>query len=142
MRRGTEMSKSYDRAAFFEVVKDAVPAEASYISLYASVPFYGGPEEGGWWGRDTELVAYHRCTNAVEAEAIEDAVREMAEKMSAEAKDRFNRQCAREIEWVEEHDPMADESDYFPEPDGEESYFVAVETRPGSLVSQAERSYS
>jgi hypothetical protein len=125
--------------AFHAVCADAQPAKASYVSLYVTVPFYGGPEEGGWWGRDDELVAYHRCTNEVEAEAVKAEVMALAARMSKEAKDAFNRRCADETEWLE---ARGLEDDFLPEVDGEESYFVAVEDRPGSLAHEAERHYS
>jgi len=132
---------NYIKAAFDAVCADAKPASSAYVSLYVNLPYYGGPEEGGWWGSDTELVAYHEVSNDVEAKAISEAVQKMADEMSTEAKDRFNRSCAASVEWVEEHDPMADVSDYFPEPDGEERYWVATESRPGEHVSQGSRGY-
>lgn len=132
---------SYDKAAFFQVCADAKPAESSYVSLYVDLPYYGGPEEGGWWGTDTELVAYQQCSNDVEAKQLQEAVAVLAGKLSEDAKDRFYRDCAQSVEWVEEHDPMADVSDYFPEPDGEEKYWVATESRPGEFVSQGSRHY-
>jgi hypothetical protein len=132
---------SYEKEAFYALVADIQPAAKSYISLYVTLPFFGGPEEGGWWGSDTELVAFAEVSNGVEANAIRDKVVELAEQMSKDAKDRFNRQCATEVEWVEQHDPMADVADYYPEVDGEETYWVATESTPGSMVSQGSRHY-
>jgi hypothetical protein len=128
------------KEAFFEVCNEAKPAERSYVSLYVTLPFYGGPEEGGWWGHDTELVAYFEATNAVEAEAVSDRVTDLAEELSKEAKVSHDRASAASVEWVE-HDPMADVSDYFPEVDGEETYWVAVESQPGSHVSRGGHHY-
>lgn len=137
------MSDNYIKAAFDKVVADAVEANASYVSLYVSLPFYGGPEEGGWYGSDTELVEYRRCTNDEEAQALREAVLKMSETLNEEARQRFNEEMARQLEWVEEHDPLCDDANvYFPEPDGEERYWVAVENRPGSMVSQGDRCYS
>jgi hypothetical protein len=127
------------REAFFQVVKEAVPAKASYVSLYVNVPFYGGPEEGGWWGNDTELVAYHRVSNDVEAEAILTAVRAQVARLDKEAHDRFTRQCAAECEWLE---ARGLDSDYLPEVDGNETYWVTTESTPGSCVTTGERCYS
>lgn len=125
--------------AFFDICADATPAKAHYVSLYVSIPFYGGPEEGGWWGRDTELVAYHRVSNDVEAEAICEQVNQLAEQLSKEAHDKFNRACAAECEWLE---ARGLDADYLPEVDGNESYFVTTESTPGSLVEEGDRCYS
>lgn len=134
---------SYIEAAFKQVVADSVTARASYVSLYLDTPFYGGPEEGGWWGSDTELVEYRRCETEAEAAALKDAVGVVAEKLSERARRAFNAQCAAQIEWIEENDPLCDdESVYFPEPDGELRYWVAVEDRPGSFVRVGDRCYS
>jgi hypothetical protein len=129
------------KQAFYQVCEDAEPAKASYVSLYVSLPYYGGPEEGGWWGSDTELVAYKQVSSDVEAQAVSEKVHTLSEQLSKDAKDAFNRHCANQCEWVEQHDPMADVDDYFPEVDGEERYWVAVEDRPGSLASRGSRHY-
>ena len=39
--------------AFFTACSEAQPAKQQVVSLYVDVPFYGGPEEGGWWGWGT-----------------------------------------------------------------------------------------
>ena len=127
------------KAAFEALCADAHQAAASYVSLYVTPPFYGGPEEGGWWGSDDELVSYQRCSNEVEAKALSEKVQELAVKMSKDARDNFNRHCAQECEWLEERGL---DDDYLPQPDGEERYWVATESRPGERVSQGDRHYS
>lgn len=129
------------RQAFYQVAREAQPARRSYVSLYAILPYFGGVEEGGWWGHDVELVAYQEVSSDVEAEAVADKVRELAEDLSKEAKDSFHRGAAAQMEWLEQHDPMADESDYFPEVDGAEEYYVVVESQPGSQAYQGSRYY-
>ena len=126
------------REAFFGVCKDAEPAKARFVSLYVEVPFYGGPEEGGWWGRDVELVASQRCVTDDEAEALRRAVVTMSHQLNDEARQRFTRQCAYECDWLE---ARGLDSDFLPEVDGEESYFVAVEDVAGSLASEGTRHY-
>lgn len=132
---------NYIKAAFDQVCTNAKPAASNYVSLYVDLPYYGGPEEGGWWGSDTQLVAYQECRTDVEAKELQERIQTLSEQLNQQAKERFNAQCANEIEWLEQHDPMADESDYFPEPDGEERYWVAVETKAGSFVSEGSRHY-
>lgn len=127
------------KQAFFTLCADAVEAKRHYVSLYVSIPFYGGPEEGGWWGRDDELVAYHEVSNDVEAEALSAKVKELAEELSKQAKDAFNRACQQECEWLE---ARGLDADYLPEVDGEESYWVTTESTPGSFVHQSDRYYS
>lgn len=126
------------REAFFSVCAEAKPAKRSYVSLYMRQPFYGGPEEGGWWGSDTELVAFQECSSDVEAEAVSAQVRALASRLSREARGDFNQQCARECAWLE---ARGLDADFFPEVDGEVSYFVATESRPGTRVSQGMRGY-
>ncbi|MCV7174841.1 hypothetical protein [Mycolicibacterium sphagni] len=125
--------------AFFEVCKDAQPAEAHYVSLYARIPYYGGPEEGGWWGTDYVLVAYHKVGNDAEAEAVRSQVEALAVKLSEDARDSFNRGCAAQCEWLEARG--LDDS-FLPEVDGPEGYLVWTETRPGEHVSEGDRCYS
>lgn len=127
-----------EREAFFQVVKNAKPAKSSYVSLYATVPFYGGPEEGGWWSSDTELVAYAECSNDHEAEAIWGEVEALAKQLSADAKQGFNRYCRDSLDDAEAKGIDADE---LPEVDGAESYWVTTEDAPGSLTSQGSRHY-
>jgi hypothetical protein len=124
--------------AFFNICREAKPAKSSYVSLYVNVPYYGGPEEGGWWGSDNVLVAYHQCGNDVEAEHVKARVEEMAEELSREAKRDFGRTCAAQCEWLE---ARGLDSDSLPEVDGEESYFVVVEDTPGQHVTRGCRLY-
>lgn len=127
------------KQAFFEICREAKPAKAAYVSLYVSIPFYGGPEEGGWWGRDVELVAYERFESMEAAEAALEAVKAYAEKLSREAKDHFNAGCASEMEWLE---ARGLDADFLPEVDGEAEYYAVTEVSPGEGVYRGERGYS
>jgi hypothetical protein len=124
--------------AFFQICRDAKPAASSYVSLYMTVPYYGGPEEGGWWGSDNVLVAYHQCKTEVEAEAVKIKVEELAKEMSDDARKDFGRACLAQCEWLE---ARGLDSDSLPEVDGEISYFVSVEETPGQSVSRGCRHY-
>lgn len=125
--------------AFFKLCADAVPAEAAFVSLYRTDRWYGGPEEGGWWGSDDVLVAHHRVSSLVEAEAVQAAVRKLASELSKDAKDAFHRQCAEQVRWCEARG--LDDS-VLREVDGESSFWVAKESRPGEFASEGERGYS
>ena len=127
-----------DKAAFFAVCDKAEPAQSFYVSLYREIPFYGGPEEGGWWGHDTELVAYQEFPTVEATTAAYEQVGILARKLSEEQKNAFNQSCAAECEWLEARglDP-----DFLPEVDGEIYYFPAIEQRPGGLSSEGSRHY-
>lgn len=127
-----------DKAAFFAVCDKAEPASSYYLSLYREVPFYGGPEEGGWWGRDTELVAYQEFPTSEAVVAAYEQARLLALKLSKEQKDAFNQACAAECEWLE---ARGLDADFLPEVDGEIYYFTAIEERPGGLTSKGSRHY-
>lgn len=126
------------KEAFFDVCRDAKPPQCSYVSLYVSVPYYGGPEEGGWWGSDEMLVAYHRCASEEESELILSRVQELAKELSDEARRSFCQQCERECEWLESRGL---ESDFLPEVDGETAYFAVVESIPGQNARTGSRHY-
>jgi glycogen debranching enzyme len=131
-------TERYLQAAFDAVCEEAKPAEGHYVCLMESVPYYGGPEEGGWWGRDTNIVAYQYFATAEQAEAAKEAVEKMAQKMSNESKREFGKQCLREMEWL---DTRGLDADYLPEPDGESEFYV-IATTELPLESRGCRQYS
>jgi hypothetical protein len=114
---------SYLRDAFEAVVCDAKVPEDWYVCLMERIPYYGGPEEGGWWGEDTNLVAYHKCRSEEEARAYMAAVQKLADELTAESRKAFGEQCLRECEWLE---ARGLDADYLPEPGGETTYDVMV----------------
>ncbi len=125
--------------AFFSVCKNARPAKSSYVSLYITSPYYGGPEEGGWWGEDETLVAYQKCDNQEEAEEMYRKVQKLAKELTVDAKRGFGHHCVAQCEWLESRGL---ESDALPEVDGEASYFVVMEDTPGENATEGERHYS
>ena len=118
--------------AFFAVCADAVPASGSYVCLYCTTPYYGGPEEGGWWGADTKLIAYYKCDSEAHAEAVQAKVEALAKELSADSLRSFGQGCKAQCEWLE---ARGLDSDFLPEVDGEEKYFVSVEQVPGEQAS-------
>lgn len=126
------------KEAFFTVCDDAQPAESHYLSLYVSVPYYGGPEEGGWWGSDTNLVEYKHFDILESLEAAKAKVDALAAELNEQAKRDFGDQCLREMEWL---DARGLDADYLPEVDGESSYWVTTEDVPGSMSRQGCRHY-
>jgi hypothetical protein len=126
------------REAFFTQCEKAKPGNSHFVSLYMIVPFYGGPEEGGWWGSDSKLIAYHQCSTDEEAEAVREKVLALADQLSKKAKRAYGEQCAREIAWLESRG--LDDS-FLPEVDGEIRYSVCTEETPGSMESRGCRHY-
>lgn len=129
---------SYEKEAFFDVCSEAIPAKSSYVSLYRHETFYGGPEEGGWWGHDVVLVAHHECRSEVEAEAVAAQVNSLAAKLSKDARDSFNRGCAAEMAWLE---ARGLDADYLPEVGGSDEYRVVTESIPGEHEYRSSRHY-
>lgn len=131
----------YVRHAFEEVIKDATQAEDSeiYVSLYVEVPFYGGPEEGGWWGADVELVSFKKFPSEEAAKATHAKVGELCTSLSKEAKDQYGDHCLRSMDWLDERGLDAD---YLPEPDGPTKFWVVTEAHLGSQARKDDRYYS
>ena len=124
--------------AFFTICDDAKPADDIFLSLYIDVPFYGGPEEGGWWGRDTRLIASRHFVNRDAAELAKALVQKEADSLNKDEKDSFGRTCLREMEWL---DARGLDSDFLPEPDGESRYWVAIEKQRGGSEHRGCRHY-
>jgi len=118
---------SYLQAAFDAVCNEAVTPESWYVSLVERVPYYGGPEEGGWWDCDTQVVAFQVFSTETEAIAAAEAVEKLAKEMSEEAKRAYGEQCLRETEWCE---ARGLDADWLGEVDGETEYSVVVSEKP------------
>lgn len=114
------------KEAFEKVCKDAVEAKGYYVSLIENVPFYGGPEEGGWWGKDRIVVSYKHFATEAAAQLAYDAVKKLAKKMSNEAKKEYGRLCLQQCEYLESRGLDADDNSVFGEMDGETEYTVSM----------------
>lgn len=114
---------SYLQSAFDAVCKEAKKPEGFYVVLMERAPFYGGPEEGGWWGSDRIVTAYQHFTTEEAANAAKDQVEKLAKELSEESKKEFGKQCLREMNWLE---ARGLEADFLREPDGDSEYYVVV----------------
>lgn len=114
---------SYIQAAFETVCTEAKEAKGYYVALMQRSPYYGGPEEGGWWGEDYSVVAYQYFATEEEAEAARVAVVKLADELSEKARAEYGEQCLREMDWC---DARGLDADYLPEVDGEEGYYVTM----------------
>lgn len=124
--------------AFKKICDNARPAKFVYVSLYVNMPYYGGPEEGGWWGRDTNLVAYKEYSNLESAKAALEAVNKYAIELNEQSKIEFSNKCKEECDWL---DQRGLDCDYLPEVNGEEEYFVVIESTPGESNNIGSRYY-
>jgi hypothetical protein len=124
--------------SFFKICDDAKHSGKYYVSLYTRTPYYGGPEEGGWWGSDVRLIAYKEYLTEEHANFILNKVNKYADELNKESKRSFSKKCSDEMDWL---DARGLESDYLPEVDGEEEHFVVVEENLGSHKSQGCRHY-
>jgi hypothetical protein len=114
---------SYLKSAFDQVCKDAKQAQGFYVCLMEYQPFYGGPEEGGWWGHDISLVAYQWFPTEEQAETARLAVLKLAKELEAESRKDYGRQCLREMDWL---DARGLDANFLPEPDGPSTFSVVV----------------
>lgn len=94
-----------------------------YVCLMQSSPYYGGPEEGGWWGEDVTCVAYQECNTRGKAEALKNIMQADADRMTAEAKSGFERYCRDSLDAAEARGLEASD---LPEVDGYATYSLEV----------------
>jgi hypothetical protein len=129
--------------AFHQVCDRAENAKTLFVSLYCDDRFYGGPEEGGWYGTDTRLIASQRVYSREMGDRMKTQVEDLARKLTRKAEDDRNRQLAAECEYLEERGvDDYDNNAYLSPPDGGSHFWVAVEPKQGSLVSTGDRAYS
>lgn len=126
--------------AFFDVIRDARLADAYHVSLYLRCPFYGGPEEGGWWGEDVVLIATQQFRVEVEARNSLEAVEQLAERLSEESRRNHDRLCDIQSDYCEDRG-VDDSNLLFGEVDGHGEYFVVLESQIGSHAHVADRTY-
>ena len=101
---------NYVQVAFDAICKESSKTESWYVSLIERVPFYGGPEEGGWWGSDTEVIAYQRFVSEELANEAAAKVNKLAAELCAIAREEYERHCLRQPDWLGE---VAGETEYF-----------------------------
>lgn len=133
------IADSYITDAFRQVCNQAEESEDRFVSLYCVVPYYGGPEEGGWWGRDVKLIATQVYPTEAQATAAKARVEELAKQLKADAHRDYGDLCRSQLEscgWDGE-----EAQSRYGEVDGAEDYFVAIESNPGSRESRGCRHY-
>lgn len=109
--------------AFDTICNEAKQSEAWYVTLVEYVPYYGGPEEGGWHGHDMNIVAFQQFQSEELAHEARDKVMELAKQLTDDAARSYGEQCLRESEWL---DSRGLDDDFLREPDGHANYSVIV----------------
>lgn len=109
--------------AFDQVCSEAKQPKGAYMALMERRPYYGGPEEGGWWGTDNILCGYQFFETEEAANRAKEAVEKMAVDLTKQAKKEYGQHCADQMDWLEERRL---ESDFLPEVDGESDFYVTV----------------
>lgn len=114
---------SYIKDAFDTVCKQSQPVQEYYVCLMEKEQYYGGPEEGGWWGTNVYVVAYQKFLILSEAEKAVEAIETLAQELQEESQKVYGKQCLREMKWL---DDRGLDADYLPEPDGPSEFYVLL----------------
>ncbi len=114
---------NYIQSAFSAICQEARDCETWYVCLMESHQYYGGPEEGGWWGTDTRVESYQAFNNEADARAAATRVESFAQELQAESKKAYGEQCLRELSWLE---ARGLDADWLAEPDGPSEYSILV----------------
>lgn len=124
--------------AFHRICDEAKQTSGQYLVLAENCPFYGGPEEGGWWGNDHIVISYQRFETEEAVMEAKQKVDRLAKELTEESRRNHNEYCARQMEWLE---VRGLDSDFLPEVDGESNFVVYIsDTVPESTFD--DRYYS
>lgn len=134
----TKFNSDYIQAAYRKVCRDASASDERFVSLYEESQYYGGPEEGGWYGTDMRLVETQRYASEATAYAVYTQIEEAAKSMTADSRAAWAQRCSAEMDWCEDRGLDAD---YLPEPDGPSEYRVVIEAVAGSRECRGPRHY-
>jgi len=113
--------------AFDALVPNAIPCNRYFVALWRRIPFFGGPEEGGWWGADNIPVKYTEVATEEAAEELRAKILARAKELSREASRVHGRACLDQLAWCEARG-IDDSNDVFGEDDGAEEWWVSVQT--------------
>jgi hypothetical protein len=110
-----------------------------YVCLIRREPFYGGPQEGGWWGEDRHLVAYAEFPTEEAANEALGHIEKLAKEITEDDARQFGEMCLRECELAEARG--YDASD-LPEVNGPDEHFVLITQELPKLTEFGEREWS
>ena len=123
--------------AYYDSIPTAERHEGGwYVTLYCEVSFYGGPQEGGWWGHDTVAAASQHYGTRDEGMKALKAVQDAAEGLTKDAERAHGARCLQEMDWL---DQRGLDADFLPEVAGADGYFAVVERHAGSKAHVEDR---
>jgi len=128
------------RDAFAQLAESPVLAGRFYVVLWRDIPFYGGPEEGGWWGTDSVPEAFQECPSLEAATALAERMWDLADKLTEEASNEHGRGCLSRLAWCEERG-IDDSNSVFGEDDGPERWRITVQEGI-PVATEGDRHYS
>jgi len=111
--------------AFNAIVESPIPCRRNFVVLWEHRPFYGGPEEGGWWGGDDIPVSYTATHTSVEATELRHRIMELARNLTKESQQEHEATCSSQLQWCEDRN-IYDSNSIFGEVDGPIRYYVTV----------------
>jgi hypothetical protein len=119
--------------AFDAALSDVKSPTTWYVCLVLREQYYGGPEEGGWYGYDTTLVRFAQFPSEEAARDGAEKVKRLAACESSRANEDFNRMCLRSCDEAEARN---EDIDRLPEVGGPDSYRVLMTYRlPAQFVA-------
>jgi hypothetical protein len=110
-----------------------------WVSLYAIEPFYGGPEEGGWWGKDQRLVWWKAYSNKHEAEQTMRKIEAFIKMFNSIERTNWYIQCEKELDIADAIGMNVNR--LFGETSGPMEYECFVEENLGSNENHGSRLY-
>lgn len=116
---------SFLRKAFKQALSESKhqTPEVYYLTLWSVESYYGGPEEGGWWGKDYTPLEYAVFTNEDEAFAAKEKIEELSKQLHRQARTDYLNFQKQQMEFCESRGL---DSDFFAESDGPGEYRVTV----------------
>ena len=113
--------------AWNEIIEDSEVAQECYLSLYQCESYYGGPEEGGWWGYLHILKEYCKCSSYAQAEMLMKKLQDHCKELTEEAKKADGEDCLRHMERADRRGEDVSDDGY----DGPSTYYMTIESIPG-----------
>ena len=114
--------------AFMKLVERPISCGKWYVVLWKEMQFYGGPEEGGWWGWDSVPESYVVVNTREEAIALAKRIVGLAAELSREAIMEHGRVCIAQLEHCEARG-IEDSNSVFGEVGGPDRYKVRISNK-------------